>query len=443
VAALVNACGQLDDLLRIPEAACSPLLVCLLACRIPATSAQFCAPRLLLAPPAPVTAASGVSGTASPFSPKALRASPAPRCISRLAECRCQFFSRNARRQVRTVASSAHDSRPVGRSMLRPSPATSLRYSRPGGRLVRTVALLVGNEGAGLPEEVERSADARIRIPMSSGIESLNAAAAAASLLRSGPLRFWAAKGISMIARHSICLLAARERYGRFVEEDGAAARRERFDAAGHRMRMRGRRCVRLLPEGRAFVATRSATGSHQSTSRARVAERCCRAGAQHAAPLPGTRVVRTGGDRSHIGDVQLREKNWQRHSREHWEMQRGAGGSAQRLRRKWTGGALTPEAAVTAPVAPKADAVRKIVPTLPGSCTPASTTRSGSTRLRNTQQVVEAGHTRFDQSGHSLRVLGIGTPSKRRSVVRKIGMAISGRSISGRVVRDGARRFR
>jgi TrmH family RNA methyltransferase len=33
-----------------------------------------------------------------------------------------------------------------------------------------------------LPEEVERSADARIRIPMASGIESLNAAAAAAVL---------------------------------------------------------------------------------------------------------------------------------------------------------------------------------------------------------------------------------------------------------------------
>jgi tRNA G18 (ribose-2'-O)-methylase SpoU len=44
------------------------------------------------------------------------------------------------------------------------------------------VALLVGNEGAGLPEEVERSADARIRIPMASGVESLNAAAAAAVL---------------------------------------------------------------------------------------------------------------------------------------------------------------------------------------------------------------------------------------------------------------------
>jgi TrmH family RNA methyltransferase len=44
------------------------------------------------------------------------------------------------------------------------------------------VALLVGNEGAGLPVDVERAADARIRIPMASGIESLNAAAAAAVL---------------------------------------------------------------------------------------------------------------------------------------------------------------------------------------------------------------------------------------------------------------------
>ena len=44
------------------------------------------------------------------------------------------------------------------------------------------VALLVGNEGAGLPEEIERSADARLRIPMAPGVESLNAAAAAAVL---------------------------------------------------------------------------------------------------------------------------------------------------------------------------------------------------------------------------------------------------------------------
>ena len=44
------------------------------------------------------------------------------------------------------------------------------------------IALLVGNEGAGLPEEIVRGADARVHIPMARGVESLNAAAAAAVL---------------------------------------------------------------------------------------------------------------------------------------------------------------------------------------------------------------------------------------------------------------------
>lgn len=44
-------------------------------------------------------------------------------------------------------------------------------------------ALLIGNEGAGLPGEVERSADALVRIPLAAGVDSLNAASAAAVLL--------------------------------------------------------------------------------------------------------------------------------------------------------------------------------------------------------------------------------------------------------------------
>ncbi len=44
-------------------------------------------------------------------------------------------------------------------------------------------ALLVGNEGAGLPLEVERSADALVRIPLVADVESLNAAVAASVLL--------------------------------------------------------------------------------------------------------------------------------------------------------------------------------------------------------------------------------------------------------------------
>lgn len=45
------------------------------------------------------------------------------------------------------------------------------------------VALLIGSEGAGLPEEVERSVDSLVRIPIAEGVNSLNAAVAAAILL--------------------------------------------------------------------------------------------------------------------------------------------------------------------------------------------------------------------------------------------------------------------
>lgn len=53
-----------------------------------------------------------------------------------------------------------------------------------------SVALFIGNEGAGLPADVERSADVRVRIPLAmaqgvegAAVESLNAASAAAILL--------------------------------------------------------------------------------------------------------------------------------------------------------------------------------------------------------------------------------------------------------------------
>lgn len=45
------------------------------------------------------------------------------------------------------------------------------------------VAIFVGNEGTGLPADLERAADARISIPISESVESLNAAVAASLLL--------------------------------------------------------------------------------------------------------------------------------------------------------------------------------------------------------------------------------------------------------------------
>jgi TrmH family RNA methyltransferase len=49
--------------------------------------------------------------------------------------------------------------------------------------LREAVAIFIGNEGAGLPREVEHAADARVSIPMSAGVESLNAGVAASLVL--------------------------------------------------------------------------------------------------------------------------------------------------------------------------------------------------------------------------------------------------------------------
>ena len=73
---------------------------------------------------------------------------------------------------IQSLASSSRESSENDQPLLTP---WQVDWCRP-------VALLIGNEGSGLPEEIERSADARIRIPMSSSVESLNAAAAAAVL---------------------------------------------------------------------------------------------------------------------------------------------------------------------------------------------------------------------------------------------------------------------
>jgi RNA methyltransferase, TrmH family len=119
-----------------------------------------------------VTAATGQSGTASPFAPKALRASMgAALHLPVLTGMPLAFLlTELKRRGVRTVASCVHQE---GRNALTP---WEVEWCEP-------VALLVGNEGAGLPEEVIHAADGRIHIPMATRVESLNAGAAAAVAL--------------------------------------------------------------------------------------------------------------------------------------------------------------------------------------------------------------------------------------------------------------------
>ncbi|PYT97480.1 MAG: hypothetical protein DMG38_19890 [Acidobacteria bacterium] len=227
VAALVKPREtSFDGLVRVPDSACAPLLVVLAGVQNPGNVGTILRTAAAFGATGGATAASGVSGTASPFSPKALRASagaalhlPILAGMS-LAILLAQFKIAGIRTlasSVRERGSTPHsprnravsDAAVVGArfgaapSSSRPSslatgpfgqpsqdddaPATETSPTNAPPLLApwevdwcQPIALLVGNEGAGLPEEIERSADARIHIPMASGVESLNAAAAAA-----------------------------------------------------------------------------------------------------------------------------------------------------------------------------------------------------------------------------------------------------------------------
>jgi RNA methyltransferase, TrmH family len=201
VAALVQPrIATFDDLVRTPDNACSPLLVVLAGVQDPGNVGTIMRTAAAFGATGAVTAASGISGTASPFSPKALRASAgAALHLPILAGMSLPILLAQLKvAGVRTLASSVHESGThdaggVGVRFSASLPAdTGPIESASSHRDVplapwevdwcQPVALLVGNEGNGLPPEIEHNADARIRIPMAGGIESLNAAAAATVL---------------------------------------------------------------------------------------------------------------------------------------------------------------------------------------------------------------------------------------------------------------------
>jgi RNA methyltransferase, TrmH family len=190
--------ATVDDLLRAPVGACSPLLVVLAGVQDPGNVGTILRTASAFGATGAATTASGQSGTANPYSPKALRASAgAALHLPVLTGMSLPILLTQLKvAGVRTLASVAHGvdamPLPVGVQLY---PEHGRRDAAPQlGEIpalplapweidwCQPVALLVGNEGAGLPEEVERSADASIRIPMASGVESLNAAAAAAVL---------------------------------------------------------------------------------------------------------------------------------------------------------------------------------------------------------------------------------------------------------------------
>ena len=119
------------------------------------------------------TGAVTTRGSADPWSPKAVRASagsalwlPLLRRIAvpvLLAQLRVAG--------VKIVAASSH------------AAAEPIAELHTASDLRDSVAIFIGNEGAGLPPEVEHAADARISIPITESVESLNAGIAASIVL--------------------------------------------------------------------------------------------------------------------------------------------------------------------------------------------------------------------------------------------------------------------
>ncbi|MGB2668518.1 MAG: RNA methyltransferase [Candidatus Acidiferrum sp.] len=122
-----------------------------------------------------VTAASGQSGTASPFAPKAMRASAGAALHLPILTgmALAVLLTQLKLLGIRTVASCAHQFDEKNSDVRAP---WQIEWCEP-------TALLVGNEGAGLPEDIVHAADTRIHIPVATQVESLNAAAAAAVVL--------------------------------------------------------------------------------------------------------------------------------------------------------------------------------------------------------------------------------------------------------------------
>ena len=165
---------QLEDLFATPRGACSPLIVVLAGVQDPGNVGTILRTAAAFGATGAVTSATGQSGTASPFSPKALRASAGaalhlPLVAGAALAILLTQFKLNG---ISTIATCVHENSFAGDP---PSAPWELDWCQP-------IALLVGNEGAGLPEEIVHSADARIQIPMQRHVESLNAAAAAAVL---------------------------------------------------------------------------------------------------------------------------------------------------------------------------------------------------------------------------------------------------------------------
>ena len=175
VAALVAPrAASFDDIVRSPSAG-ALLIVVLVGVQDPGNVGTILRTGEAFGATAVATCASGTSGTANPHSPKALRASAGSALRLPILHGVGISIVLTQLRLAGVKIIAATSSRQSGGTPPVFSP-WEINWRDP-------VALLIGNEGGGLPEEIERSADALLRIPLAEPVESLNAAAAAAVLL--------------------------------------------------------------------------------------------------------------------------------------------------------------------------------------------------------------------------------------------------------------------
>lgn len=163
IAALVHAPeSKLENMLVV-----APLVIVLVAAQNPGNVGAI----LRSAEAFGATGVIATRGTAHPYSPKALRASSGSSLrLPVIADLAAPI----ALTQLRVS----------GLQILAASASQNSKAKRPDELDLRApFALLIGNEGAGLPPEIERSADARIRIQLAEPVESLNAAVAASLIL--------------------------------------------------------------------------------------------------------------------------------------------------------------------------------------------------------------------------------------------------------------------
>ena len=179
---------DMEDVLRTPEGACAPLLVVLAGVQDPGNVGAILRTAAAFGATGAVTAATGQSGTASPYAPKALRASAGAALHLPIVSGMALgiLLTQLKMRGIRTLASWVEEASENRNWKMENGTTEAMQSAAMAPWEVDwcdAVALLVGNEGAGLPEDVVRGADARVHIPMAGRVESLNAAAAAAVVL--------------------------------------------------------------------------------------------------------------------------------------------------------------------------------------------------------------------------------------------------------------------